>query len=253
MSPLWVNFRKRKLSGTNILYCKNKIKLKRLEPTAADRGSCASIPVRYSPPQPSYSPQAHTTQTNSTTPAPKFCEKKIVSCLMFTWCDHLFGVNCCLQQPNTHHTTQPRNNSTLWGKNAPCALSFIQNNQETPPTLVAGLECIPISISQKQLSVFVSITSSTANSTPGQMQLSGRSAPQTCTPLSFTQNQRSTPEVPASLHFFFFTLKKGDFSALRIKKYSPKTSVCTGGLLGYAPLRHNFRLHADNQNSTWLH
>ena len=134
---------------------------------------------------------------------------------MFTWCDHLFGVNCCLQQPNTHHTTQPQNNSTLWGKNAPCALSFIQNNQETPPTLVAGIEWIPISISQKQLSVFVSITSSTANSTP-QMQLSGRSAPQTYTPQSFTQNQWSTPEVPASLHFFFSTLKKGDFSARRI-------------------------------------
>ena len=140
VSSLWVNFRKCQLGVTNIFYCKNKIKLKRLEPTAADRGSCASIPVRYSPPQPSYSPQAHTTQTNSTTPAPKFCEKKIVSCLMFTWCDHLVGVNCCLQQPNTHHTTQPRNNSTLWGKNAPCALSFIQNNQETPPTLIAGLE-----------------------------------------------------------------------------------------------------------------
>ena len=189
MSPLWVNFRKCQFGATNIFCCKNKIKLKRLEPTAADRGSCASIPVRYSPPQPSYSPQAHTTQTNSTTPAPKFCEKKIVSCLMFTWCDHLVGVNCCLQQPNTHHTTQPRNNSTLWGKNAPCALSFIQNNQETPLTLVAGLENMYTNINEPKASVCVSITSSTANSTPGQMQLSDRSAPQTYTPQSFTQNQ----------------------------------------------------------------
>ena len=140
---------------------------------------------------------------------------------------------CWLLPVTTKHPPQHtilRTNFTLWEKNAAYALSFIQNNQETPPTLVAGIEWIPISISQKQLSVFVSITSSTANSTPGQMQLSGRSAPQTCTPLSFTQNQRSTPEVPASLHFFFFTLKKGDFSARRIEKYSPKTSVCTRGL-----------------------
>ena len=114
-------------------------------------------------------------------------------------------------------------------ENAPCALSFIQNNQETPLTLVAGLENMYTNINGPKASVCVSITSSTANSTP-QMQLSDRSAPQTYTPQSFTQNQWSTPEVPASLHFFFSTLKKGDFSARRIEKYSPKTSVCTRGL-----------------------
>ena len=96
VSSLWVNFRKRQLGATNIFYCKNKIKLKRLEPTAADRGSCASIPVRYSPPQPSYSPQAHTTHNQLNTPRPPILWKKIVICLLFTWCDQLVVVGCCL-------------------------------------------------------------------------------------------------------------------------------------------------------------
>lgn len=176
VSPLWVNFRKCQFGATNIFCCKNKIKLKRLEPTAADRGSCASIPVRYSPPQPSYSPQAHTTHNQLNTPRPKILwEKNSYLIIVYTvWSSGW----CWLLPVTTKHPPQHtilRTNFTLWEKNAAYALSFIQNNQETPPTLVAGIEWIPISISQKQLSVFVSLTSPTANSTP-KMQLSGRFA-----------------------------------------------------------------------------